>query len=60
MMVAVDDRGVLHRCPQKPSEDAPPVLLLSDRDVVRFDVLVHAVGTAHGAAVLLYHVSIVE
>ena len=55
-MLVVDDPGVLHRCPQKPVEDAPLVCLLSDRDTVRSNALVHAVGTAHGVVVLLYYV----
>ena len=45
MMLVADDPGVLHRCPQKPPEDAPPALQ-SDRDTVGSDDLVRAVGTA--------------
>ena len=56
MKSVADDPGVLHCCPQKPAKDAPPILLLTDRDMVRSDVLVHAVRTAHGAVVLLYYV----
>ena len=49
MMLVVDDPGVLHRCTQKPPEDAP-LVLLSYRDTVRSDDLVRAVGTARARA----------